>query len=152
MEYPLTAYVCCKGVCVLFDILWNGASVGEAHVEKIGLYYEFRCYCNFSKRDIYRIRVSDGKSNVLLGVCVPDGNQFHLKTRIPVKKMHGETFRFTAEAQNNRGILIESGKAFAYIDKLETARLQNTNGQFNIIIDSFPNPQDSGRNPKLLRK
>lgn len=119
----------------MYDVLLNNIPVGNVQVDREGLYYKFQCSCRFPQNRIYRIRVSDGKSEIMLGVCIPKGDQFVLNTKIPTKKIQGETLLFTAETQNEMGICVESGMSFAYLDKLETARLQNTNGQFRIVID-----------------
>ena len=118
----------------MYSILLNGEVVGQAQVEKEGLYYRFTCTCTFSDGKIHRIVVSDGKSVVKLGVCIPDGDQFRLSTKVPAKRLLGETLRFMIESDTT-GIPISSGKPFAYLDKLETARLQITNGQAYILID-----------------
>lgn len=119
----------------MYKILWNGKQVGQAKVEREGLYYKFTCVCVFHNYDIHRIIVSDGKELVKLGVCIPDGDKFTLSTRVPAKYLPGSSLCFTVEADSTSAIPVFSGKLFAHLDKLETARFQIINGQSNIIID-----------------
>ena len=117
------------------DILLNGLSIGRVQVDREGLYYKFRCKCKFNDNKIYRIKVSDGITEIILGICVPEGDNFILNTKVPVKKLQKDTLIFTAELRSEQAIVAEMGKSFSYLDKLETARLQYTNGQVKIIID-----------------
>ena len=119
----------------MYQITWNGKQVGQAQAEREGLYYKFTCVCDFSDDEIHRIIVSDGKTVVKLGVCIPDGDKFCLSTRVPVKYLTGGDLCFTIESDCVSGFPVFSGKPFAHLDKLETARLQITNGQASIIID-----------------
>ena len=70
----------------------------------------------------------------MLGVCIPEEDQFVLKTKIPAKKIQGDAFSFTVIAKKEMGIPLISGMPFSYLDKLETVRLCKVNGQLNIII------------------
>ena len=119
----------------MYKITLNGEQVGQAQVEREGLYYKITCICSFPDNEIHKIFVGDGESVVKLGVCVPNGNQFTLSTRVPIKYLPGDDLYFTIASNCPSDIPISSGKPFAYLDKLETARLQITNGQPSIIID-----------------
>ena len=135
MEYPLIAYCCYEGVYILYDIISNGEQIGYVNVEKEGLYYKFVCKCTFHDQNVHRVVVSDGESVLKLGICVPDGDKFTLLSRVPVKYLKGKNLRFWVESNCSSCIPVSSGKPFAQLDKLETARLQITNGQPSIIID-----------------
>lgn len=130
----------------MYDIKQDGDTVGQAQVEIDGLYYIIRCCCRFWNKKINRIRIYDGKKEMSLGICVPEGNQFVLTKRIPKKQLSGENLCFFVESEVLSGIPVASGKPFEYLHKLKTARLQNTNGQPMIIIDQFQDQQGSGRN------
>ncbi len=119
----------------MYDILLNDLTIGHVQVGREGLYYKFRCICKFNDNKIYRIKVNDGLTEIILGVCVPEGEHFILNTKIPVKKLQKDTLVFTAESRNESVFTVETGKSFSCLDKLETARLQNANGQVKMIID-----------------
>lgn len=119
----------------MYDILLNGLTIGHVQVDREGLYYKFRCNCKFNDNKIYRIKVTDSVTEITLGICVPEGDNFILNTKVPVKKLQKDSLIFTAELRSEQAIVAETGKSFSYLDKLETARLQYTNGQIKIIID-----------------
>ena len=135
MYIPLAAYVCRKGVFLLFEILCNGDQIGYANVTREGLYFKIECKCKFTSNEIYRIYVSDSITEIMLGVCVPEGDTYVLKTRIPIKKLKGSSFLFEARCISRKMVLRHSGTVFPYLDRLETARLEIVNGQKSIIID-----------------
>lgn len=133
----------------MYHIYMNGESVGKAIVEKEGLFYKITCACIVPDKDFYRIRVDDGKTSRDLGICVPNGDEFVLTSRVPVKFLTGETLSFTLVPRTaETAVPVATGETFDYLDKLESARLQNTNGQTEIVIDSVPDQQDNGQNPE----
>ncbi len=118
----------------MYKIMLNEEQVGQAHVKREGLYYKITCVCNFSDGKIHRVVVRDGESAVRLGICIPKDDKFYLSTRIPAKHLLGENLYFSIES-DCAGIPVFAGKPFPHLDKLETARLQFTNGQPSILID-----------------
>lgn len=120
----------------MFEIVCNEKIVGTAEVEKEGLYYRIYCECTPPNKEIHRILVSDGQSKQDLGICVPVGSNFTLTTRIPAKYLNGENLHFFLIQQNAEAIPVETDMEFQDLDKLETACLQITNGQVEVIIDS----------------
>ena len=124
-----------QGGIVVFDITFHGVIVGNANVEKNGLYYQFQCRCKLDDDAIYRIKVSDGIHDRMLGVCIPDGMDFILKKKVPLKLFSGNSFIFTVYKSEKCLIPVKSGVVFPHIDKLEAARLQIVNGQAYILID-----------------
>lgn len=134
MECPLTAYSCSEGVYVVYEMFWDNRQVGTASVVKEGLYYLFHCECSLPKNDIYKISVSDGTSVINLGICIPEKEKFILKTKIPVKYLSIDKITFTVMSKNTDKILIRNYMQFDSLDKLETARLENINGQLFIVI------------------
>ena len=131
----------------MFDVLWNGRIVGTANILKEGLYYRFICRCNLPHKGIYRVVVTEGDNRYDLGICVPDKNDYVCICRIPCKRFCGWDFCFVlTDDCGNMTIPVMPNNPFLYLDKLEAARLQITNGQPEIIIDLFQAPQDSGQN------
>ena len=135
MKYPLTAYCCCKGVCILHSILFNNVPVGQAQIKQEGLYHKITCQCVLPNKRIYRIKVSDGINDVDLGICVPEGDCFILTSRVAVKKLSTENLKFYIITNQPSEFHIADGKPFEALDKLEAARLQYRNGQLYVVID-----------------
>ena len=141
MEYPLVAYCCYEGVCILCEVLLNGHKVGCVFVDTTGLYYKFSCECVLSDNAIYRLYAGDGYTSVKLGVCVPENGKFVLNTRVP-KKTFGEIpIKFWVESNACDEIQVVSGMEFTQLDKLDTARLKKSNEQQYYILISSPTGQ-----------
>lgn len=135
----------------MFDIFFNEIVMGQAEMIKEGLYYKIHCTCSLPNSGIHRIIINDGETVRDLGICVPVGDKFVLKARVPAKTIKGDKLEFHLVAGKKSGIPVAAGMPFSALDQLETARLQVTNGQSEIIIDSAQDPQDSGQNPEHLQ-
>lgn len=133
----------------MYNILFNETPVGRAEVKTVGLYYHFSCTCNPPDSGFYRITVTDGDSVNNLGICVPEGSNFTCTARIPKKHLNGDRLSFALKPFNEEvtAIPIQTGEPFSQLDRLDNARLQLTNGQTEIIIDSAQDQPDSGQNP-----
>ena len=129
----------------MYEIMCNRESVGSAQVEKEGLYYKFLCTCLPPNEGVHRITVSDGETVRDLGICVPKGGKFTLTARVPIKYLKGNKLTFTLTSPNGADNSIDTGEAFAQLEKLEAARLQITNGQPEIVIDAAQAPQECGQ-------
>ncbi len=129
----------------MFEIFCKNRVVGSAEIKREGLYYKIQCACTLPNEKFHRITVSDGTAVRDLGICVPSGSKFTLTARVPVKCFQSEKLSFALAAQERTGIPVSDGAPFDRLDDLEAARLQITDGQPEIIIDSVPDPQDSGR-------
>ncbi len=121
----------------MYKILLDKEQVGTAEVKEEGLYYLFVCICNIKQKGIHRICVEDGINKVDLGICVPYGNEFILQTRIPKKRFLRNTFSFSliSKQKNKMEVPVQSGMTFEKLEKLNTARLETTNGQQKLVID-----------------
>ena len=121
-----------------YPILRGGESIGQACVEKKGLYYHFSCRCDLSGEVIYRLTASCGEKCENLGVPVPDGGEFMLTTRIPVSRLgQGEiTVRAVPKHGKLEGkfIPISPDEPFNYLRQLENAVFEKRNGQPGILI------------------
>lgn len=121
-----------------YEILRGGEPVGQARVEKQGLYYRFSCRCKLSGEVIYRITVACGEKCESLGVPVPEGNAFVLTARIPVSRLgDGEPiFRAVPRHPERDGkfIPISPDTPFTYLNRLESAFLERRAGQTGIVL------------------
>ena len=129
----------------MFDILMDTQVVGNARVDREGLYYRFTCTCTPPDSGIHRIRVSDGNNTKDLGICVPTGTAFSLVSRVPIKYLPGDKLSFTLVPKEKKEISVPvaTGEPFAHLDELEAAHLNVTDSQPEIVIDSVPDQQDS---------
>ncbi len=135
----------------MYDILFDRVKVGTAEMFKEGLYYKIICTCRPANEGIHRILVSDGSESRDLGICVPEGGLFKLTARVPMKYLKGERLSFCLVG-NCVPVPVATGEPFPHLDKLETARLQVTNGQPMIVIDQFQDQQDSDQNQECQNR
>lgn len=97
--------------------------------------------------------VADGRKECDLGICVPDAGAFSCRTRLPCKRLYGTDFKFIIKEDSDlKSVAVESGRVFAYLDKLSAARLRYANGQPEIIIDPIQDPQGNDRSREYQNK
>ena len=136
----------------MFEIFYEDTVVGSAEIKREGLYYKMRCICIPPNDGIHKITVSDGVTVRDLGICVPLNGKFTVTARLPIKCFQSDRLRFTLIPKTKAGIAISDGAPFAQLDKLEAARLVFSDGQPEIVIDSVPDPQDSGQSQEYPNK
>ena len=121
-----------------YPILRGGECIGQARVEKRGLYYCFFCQCMLTGEVIYRLTVHCGEKSENLGIPVPQNAGFVLTTRIPVSKLgQGEmVIRAVPRHENLDGMFIPLSpeEPFHYIDRLEYAVLERSHQQLGLRI------------------
>ena len=129
----------------MYRIIWNEEPVGTVNVKKEGLYYRFSCICRPAEKRIYKIYVSDGCTETDLGICVPEGEDFVLNTKIPSKYFQQETFLFRLVPKQGKRILvpIKDGMSFPYLEKLNDSCVKTFNGVRCIVIDQSQDPPDN---------
>ena len=137
----------------LYQINWNGTTVGTVKAFKEGLYYRFDCVCRPVTGGIHRIFVSDGHKEINLGICAPAGQDFALNTRIPSKYLHSENFMFYLVPKREDGMIpVKEGMSFSCLNKLDNACIKNVNGMMYIVINQSQGQQDSDQNQEHPNK
>lgn len=136
----------------MYQIFDDETCVGSAEIQQEGLYYRICCNCKISVEGIHRIEVCDGENTTDLGICVPQGDQFTLMSRIPIKKLNADNCRFSLVRQgqkqkkhNSREVPVVTGKPFPAIDELASGYFRSEDSV--IVIDPIQGPQDSDRSP-----
>lgn len=123
-------------------IVWLGKeAVGQAIVERQGLYYSFNCQCQLHSEVMCRVTVSCGGSHVSLGILVPMGKDYGLTKKLPIKNFPPGTpeFWITPKQIRSQGIYVDvyPEEPFRYIAKLEKAYLDKHKGRPGIRIDEW---------------
>ena len=121
--------------------VWMGKEpVGQATVERQGLYYCFRCRCQLLSEVMCRVTVSCGGINESLGILVPAGKDYCLTKRIPIKSLPLETpeFWIAPKLPQRKEIFVDiyPEEPFRYIRKLENAYLDRQRGSNVIRIEN----------------
>ncbi len=123
---------------LVYDVFLADKPVGAASVKKEGLYYVFSCQCQLSGQVLYTLAASCGEQTVNLGVCVPRGNGFGLKTRVPIKRLGEGQMKICAVPKHRelkgKFIPIRPEEPFAYIKYLQNAYLEVRDAQLGVVI------------------
>lgn len=121
-----------------YTILLGTQNVGQAQVRRDGLYYDFYCRCRFSGDVIMKIAVSCGEKTEILGTPVPQGKDFVLHKKLPVKYFGEGEFGFRAvpkQAQlDGFFVPIHPEEPFSYLNRLKNARLQRRDGVLGVAL------------------
>ncbi len=108
--------------------------VGQCVVTRQGLYYQICCRCVVPGEPLLRL-CWNGQE---LGLLAPEGGQLRLDTRRPCKHFPQGTPSFTLEENRRRPeelfIPLSPGEPFAYLSRLEGARLSYQNGKKGITL------------------
>lgn len=120
------------------DIQLAGERIGTGQVWREGLYTCFDCRCRLSGEMVYRITARCGEKTVHLGIPVPEGDRFVLRTRIPTKRL-GEgplTLRVEPKRDSLEGkfVPLSPEEPFRYLRRLEDAFLQRRDGQPGLVL------------------
>ncbi len=119
-------------------ILLGGQAVGTAEVRREGLYYCFDCQCRLSGEIMYRLTVRCGERTENLGIPVPEGGRFVLRSRIPVKRLGEGTFLIRAEPKHaelmGKFVPLSPEEPFRYLRRLQDAFLQVRDGQVGVVF------------------
>ncbi len=121
-----------------YPILRGGETIGQAVVERQGLYYRFSCRCSLSGEVIYRLTVQCGEKQENLGIFVPEKGAFVLTAKIPVSRLGQGDFLFWAVPKHSelggKFVPISPETPFAYITRLENAVFLRRDGQPGILL------------------
>ena len=121
-----------------YPIILGGQQVGKAAVRREGLYLCFFCQCHLGGEMVWRLVAETKGKKENLGIPVPEGAYFVLRSRIPAKKL-GEG-PLTVRAVPQHGTLTEKfvplspQEPFAYLRELENAYLEIRNGKMGIVL------------------
>lgn len=121
-----------------FDILLAGQPAGKAAVRREGLYYIFDCRCHFTGEVMYRLTVSSGGHTENLGIPVPEGGAFVLRTRLPAKRLGEGKMELRAVPRHaelgEHFIPLSPEEPFRYLRRLENAFLQVRSNAVGVVL------------------
>lgn len=122
----------------LYTLSFGDRAAGKVEVTRQGLYYAFSCHCRLSGDIVCKAVADWGDKQESLGVLIPEGDGFCLKTRLPAKRFPDRDPHFRVlpnrTAINGRFIPIRPEEPFAYLERLKEAYLARQNGQLGVIL------------------
>lgn len=120
-----------------YDAYLGTEAVGTVTVTREGLYYRFRCRCSLSG-DVCKLRLTCGGREVTLGTLIPEGTDFCINTRVPVKHMQSGIPAFSVIPNKpvvaGKFIPICPEEPFTYLERLKDAYLEMRNGQIGAVL------------------
>ena len=138
-----------------YPILLGTEEVGQAEVISKGLYYQFDCRCRIASEVIHRIVVQTGEKKENLGILMPEGDAFSLRTKIPKSHFSVEepVFRMIPKHSplDKNWLPLSPEEPFSYIQDLKRAYLVKQGERkflaFREEVKEEPTPQDNDPNP-----
>ena len=134
-----------------YDVLLDGTAVGRVQVSRQGLYDHYSCRCRLPKKEVCRLYVRCGDRQENLGVLIPEGDGFCLKTSIPAKRLGaGErTFLVVPKSQKEPQPMVFlpicPDRPFDFIEQLKEACLAVRDGQPGALVprQALPSEQEA---------
>jgi len=121
-----------------YEIYQGEQRVGTVQVSAEGLYYSFFCRCVLSGETMCRIIVTCCGQTHSLGLPVPEGDEFVLRTRMPAKRLGQGLLQFRVIPKHTRVggkfIPISPEEPFRYLARLENAVMQIRDGKPGILL------------------
>ena len=114
----------------IYQVTYNGQTVGTAQVRKEGLYFRISCRCRVRDDAIHRL-YADGEK---IGVLMPDRGGLVLETRIPAKRLK-KGCAFSLDQTGGEFIPIRAGEAFPHLDRLRKGKLTYRAGEPGLLPD-----------------
>lgn len=123
----------------LYEITQGNQVIGQACVQRQGLYYQINCRCRLSGEVICRIVVTCGGKQENLGIPVPEKDAYTLHTRISVSRLGEGGMSFRAVPRHNalegKFVPLSPEEPFQYLSRLKNARLESRNGVVGIVLE-----------------
>ena len=121
-----------------YDVFWGSEVIGQARVERRGLYYHFDCRCKLTGEGICRVTVSCGGHHENLGILIPAGDDFVLSRKLAAKRLGigKPEFRVLPRHQKTKVTFIPvyPDEPFRYLNRLQNAFMEVRNGQRGVSI------------------
>ena len=120
-----------------YPIILGSREIGQARVEKEGLYLRFSCSCRQIGDGISRVVMRWKDREECLGVLAPKDGEFWLERRIPTKTLPDGVPDFLIRKEGSvEGIFVPicPEEPFAYLHRLKDAYLERRNGELGLRL------------------
>ena len=133
-----------------YSIYFGDQTIGEATVDKQGLFYNIHCLCRLCGAVPFRVMVK-GDRETDLGLCIPMGDHFGLKSSIPINKVGNSQLEFWISPKHNHKIrdcvTVSPDEPFRYLSKLTDAYLVSRNEIAFKETEKSPSLPGNDQNP-----
>ena len=120
-----------------YDVMLGKEKRGTVTVTGEGLYWKIQCRCSLYSDVMQNLILRTGDKDTNLGLLIPEGSSYCLKTRIAKKELpmiKGFCMKPRHEKPENDFYPIKPEEPFAYLNRLEDAFLERRNGEIGIIF------------------
>ena len=121
-----------------YPILQGNESIGSAQIVRQGLYYCFDCHCDLCGEVVHRLTVTCGGNTHNLGIPVPEGELFVLRTKLPVKQLGEGMPQIRAQPMHKpmgaAFVPISPEEPFTYLSRLKDGFLEIRDGVPGLVI------------------
>ena len=121
----------------VYPIYENDQVLGQAQIDRQGLYYHFLCRIHRNGSQILQLQIQWADKTENLGVPVPEGSCFVLRKKLPVSRCGRGEPRFVLSPRHppkERFVPLYPDCPFSDLSYLENARLQYRNAQPGILL------------------
>lgn len=84
-----------------YPIYYCDQVVGNAQMDKQGLFYVIRCKCNLPQDRLYKVLITSKDDTFDLGICTRSDKGIGLVTRISANTLKSTELRFTVEPEQH---------------------------------------------------
>ena len=127
-----------------WNIYQDGQAAGECRVRTEGLYCSFDCRCHPASRAVAAVYLRTEEGTYRLGIVVPEGDAFRLRTRVSKRKLPAGEPTFFLEAGAARPsvwVPLRPGEKLCCLSRLEQARFVRRNQ-----VPGLEFPRETGGN------
>lgn len=119
-----------------YEIYLRQEKVGQARVQRQGLYYKVECSCALPVGTRYHVVAQGRNGQEDLGLLIPAGSRFQSSRSVAVKKLgEGElVFRLEPTAAEGLFIPLREDMPIACLDKLRSAVVVERNGVSGLLL------------------
>lgn len=121
-----------------YDVMLGPEKRGTVTVTAQGLYWVIQCRCRLYSDVMQNLVVRTGGNYTILGLLVPEGGSYYLRTRIAKKelpKFDGFSLRPRHEKMQEDFYPIKPEVPFAYLGRLEDAYLVRKGGEIGLVLN-----------------
>ena len=120
-----------------YPITREGNTVGEAQLERQGMFWRIICRCRIRTEKPMRIYLQSEMRRLDLGLCILEGDTCSLVSRISCKVGAPEGFAFTVEhIREEQYFPLSESEPFPALQLLKSAKFMPRNGHPGILINN----------------
>lgn len=122
-----------------WTIYQDGQAVGTGRIRREGLYLCFDCRCQPKTKDLTEVHLQLGTQSLNLGVLVPEGGAFVLRTRVAARRLpqgQPELMLIPRQDRQEKWTPLVPGMRVSCLPELENARFVRRGGTPGLVFEN----------------